>query len=665
MQRLIGTVLAGSLAGLTALVLDQGLARLTLGYAFPMSLLHVGTYLALGLAAALIALLPTLIRRKAEYLSFADLWAYAVVIVYGFPVFEWVQNWLYHRGFGLFIRIAAGLVGIAVYAGWACFMARVVARRNRWVGALAAALAPAVGLAINQNVFYFPFTVGALAADSMVVAVAVGIAALARAGNRTRLVAAGAAAVIVLGWVGLSFVGGAAPAPVNSGSNAQPNLVVIIIDTLRADVFEEVVAETEEGQAFHRALGDATWFTQAFAASPWTPPSVASVMTGLYPPEHGHEPRPAPGSPELVLMELSSAVLTIAEQLRDRGYWTEALITNSHITATGGLGRGYDRFEYIDDAAIHLPVLKGFSVKSMDLLPSDPYQNAGILRRQLSGRIADLQRLERPYYLWLHLMDPHEPLTAHRDLTPDPVDPPLSELRRMYRDETRYCLRELAAMIEEMERAGLLSNTILALVSDHGEMFPADGHFSGAYNDDGSKKLYGHGHAFFEEVSRIPFIVRLPDAAPGDHEVTDLVSHVDLYDTLAELMGIDLGPLPPGRFSLASLIATGGNTTGVGESPRSFAYLSANVNGPRQLALRTAGFKLITYPNGERGDEVYDLTVDPLEKDNIATLDPERLAELKATLEAAGLAMIVAESEGPAEMSPEMIERLEALGYLQ
>ena len=212
MQRLIGTVLAGLLAGLTALVLDQGLARLTLGYAFPMSLLHVGTYLALGLAAALIALLPTLIRRKAEHLSFADLWAYAVVIVYGFPVFEWVQNWLYHRGFGLFIRIAAGLLGIAVYAGWACFMTRVVARRNRWVGALAAALAPAVGLAINQNVFYFPFTVGALAADSMVVAVAVGIAALARVGNRTRLVAAGAAAVIVLGWVGLSFVGGAAPA---------------------------------------------------------------------------------------------------------------------------------------------------------------------------------------------------------------------------------------------------------------------------------------------------------------------------------------------------------------------------------------------------------------------------------------------------------------------
>ena len=74
---------------------------------------------------------------------------------------------------------------------------------------------------------------------------------------------------------------------------------------------------------------------------------------------------------------------------------------------------------------------------------------------------------------------------------------------------------------------------------------------------------------------------------------------------------------------------------------------------------------MITYPNGERDDEVYDLTVDPLEKNNLATLDPERLAELRATLEAAGLAMIVAETEGPTDMSPEMIERLEALGYLQ
>jgi arylsulfatase A-like enzyme len=196
-------------------------------------------------------------------------------------------------------------------------------------------------------------------------------------------------------------------------------------------------------------------------------------------------------------------------------------------------------------------------------------------------------------------------------------------------------------------------------------MFPADGHFSGAYLPDGTKKLYGHGHAFYEEVSRVPLVVRMPDPAPGDHEVMDLVSQVDIYDTLGELMDLDLGPQPPGRFSLAPLIATAREETAAGEAQRPFAYLSANINGPRQLALRTDVYKLITYPDGERGDEVYDLTVDPFEKNNLSEVDPDALAELKATLEAAGLAMTVAETEGPTEMSPEVIERLEALGYLQ
>lgn len=661
MRRFFLIVLLGALAGLTAMAADQILSELTSGYFAPLRSFHLVIYLGLGVLAAGLVHLACRLRRAGGSLPLVSVYSYALVIIYAFPLFVRAEDWVYHRGWSIPVRLAGGAIALGGYAAWIWFLTRVVSPGRKWPGAFAGALTAAAGLALNQNVFYSPLAPAALASDALVLLVAVGIAALERANRRVRLVAATSVGLVAIAWIA-TIVDLGTPSAVDRSRHDHPNLILVIIDTLRADVFETVLEETEEGREFRRSLGGATWFNRAMAASPWTPPSMASLMTGLYPPEHGHETRKVVGAKKPVLMELSQSVPTLAEQLRDRGYWTEALVTNPHIQRTGGLARGYERYEYVGDAAIQLPVLWAFSSKGVGLFASHAYEDARVLRRRVEARSTELGRLDQPFHLWLHAMDPHEPLAAHLDLSPDPVNPPLTEMQRLYRDEVRFCLRELGRTIEDLRERGLLSNTVVVLVADHGEMLPADGHDTGTLQDDGTPKLYGHGHAFYEEVVRIPFVIKVPDAAAGDRVVDTLVSHVDLYDTLAALLGIEFEPLPPGRFSLATRVVPG--IDAVPSASRTFTVMSANVNGPQQLALRTDKFKLIVYPEGERGDEFYDLTSDPLEQSNLADTQPERVAELKSIMELARSAMVEADSQSPSEMSPETLERLKALGYV-
>jgi len=319
-QSLIRALLLGALAGVLSLFLDQLLARVTLGYQLPGLVGYAAWYAGAGVIFA--ALLHT-IRSKSPA---EGLFAGTLVLLYVPPLIERVYGALSYR-FSTATAMAAGVAIVVAYGLWIAILNRVV-KPAAWSWALAlGAVTAAVGLALNRNIVDYPLETNALILDATVVASILVVAAvLRRFGPGGAMLAAGGASLALVAAVTVFGRGAAlAPGPVQEPRGR--NLVVIIIDTIRQDVFDSVVAQTQEGQRFRASLEDAGWFSNAVAAAPWTAPSVGSIMTGLYPGEHGFGRKTE--DPSRPLQRLSDSVPTLAEHLNARGYQTVGIVTNS------------------------------------------------------------------------------------------------------------------------------------------------------------------------------------------------------------------------------------------------------------------------------------------------------------------------------------------------
>ncbi len=651
---------AGCLAGLCALAFDQALAFLILGFPVPITPRYVVAYAATGALAAACLVVGSWLRRHrvpGGWTSFAV----AAAGVYAPAVFERVHHALSHRAAPV-LAVTAAVLALACYGLWIIALARVAGRRARGLAPLLGAAGAAIGLAVNRSLVNYPLEPAALAADAAVLTAAVALAYLGRRrGTRRVLVAA---AALALGAVVIGVAGHRRTPPPTAGAVAgerPPNLVLVIIDTLRQDTFRNVVRRTEEGRAFRRAMGGAAWFSRAIAAAPWTVPSVGSIMTGLYPQEHGLQGT-AVKDPSRPLTPLAESVSTLAEKLRLRGYRTEAIGTNPLLQPVSGIARGFDNYEILSGPTVKLPLLTVLA--KLGWLRKDYYQQASSVGHRLRRRLGRITALERPVFLWLHLMDPHSPLHSHPGLTPDPRAAGLDQMRRLYRDEVRYTLRELTSMFEQLRAHGLWQNTALVVVSDHGEMFPSDGHKTGVKTLGGDKqKLYGHGHAMYGELVRVPLVIRPPGGLPQYRRVKALTSHVDLHDTILDLLGADASRAGGDRVSLAPWL--GSELPESGLRGRDHVLIGANQHGPKQRALRTHRFKLIEYPRSRhRQSELYLISSDPGEREDVAGTMKDQLAKVQQTMDAAWERLSAAPATGPAELDAETLERLKALGYL-
>ena len=673
---------AGGLAGLAALGADELLAVLTLGFAVPLETRHVVAYVALGAAGSLVWLIVALARRHSSGGPRPDGWAaFAVGAagIYAPAIFERVYHVLGHRNAAA-PGIATALLAVVGYGIWIAVLWRAAGGRRGagQAGSVAPALGAAgaaVGLAVNRNLVDLPLEPLALAADAGVLTGTLGLAFLARKAGVLRAVAvlAGLAA-IVAGAVTLGRGGASSPATPAEGAPAAgapaagapaagdrpPNLVLVIIDTLRQDSFANVVRYTEEGRTFRKAMAGSAWFSRAVAAAPWTVPSVGSIMTGLYPKEHGFHSAPVK-SPSRPLRPLAETVPTLAQKLERRGYWTEAIGTNPLLQPVSGIARGFAHYEILSGPTVKLPPLT--ALLRLGLLGVDNYQEAGSVRRRLSQRLGPMTASAKPIFLWLHLMDPHSPLKSHRGLTPDPRVATYDEPRRLYHDEVRYALRELTSMLRMLRDHGLWRDTVLVVVSDHGEMFPADGHDVGVTTLDRTRpKLYGHGHAMYAELVNVPLVIRPPGGLPKSRRVTTLTSHVDMHDTILDLLDHKGERIGGERVSLAPWLGVEAPVP----APRSRkrVLIGANQHGPKQRALRTHRFKLIDYLLSSRPSELYNSMADRGERRDLASLDPRRLARLERSLENAWEELPEAPPADPAELDAETLKRLKALGYV-
>jgi arylsulfatase A-like enzyme len=293
------------------------------------------------------------------------------------------------------------------------------------------------------------------------------------------------------------------------------NLLLITVDTLRADHLSGYGYERPTTPNLDRFLASAVIFEDAQSNSGWTMPSLASTMTSLHPSTHGcvH-----------FNSRLDDSHRTLAEIVRDAGYRTHAIGSHVFLSESRGLQQGFSEF---DDELIRRREATDRDVSS-----------AAISDKAIEwlGRRFREQGERRPWMLWLHYFDPHTAYVAHPDFedlfgSERPID--------RYDGEVAFTDRELARVLVYLEDEGAAGRTLVAFLSDHGE----------AFGEHGSTR---HSTHLFDEVTHIPFAIRDP-RIPG-RRVISTVESLDLLPTLLELLDIESGGA--GEFAGRSLVAS-------------------------------------------------------------------------------------------------------------
>jgi arylsulfatase A-like enzyme len=443
------------------------------------------------------------------------------------------------------------------------------------------------------------------------------------------------------------------------GSDSAANLLLLTVDTLRPDRLGCTGSASARTPWMDRITRRGVLFSDCNAASPWTLPSLATVLTGTYPGEHR------------VLEEISGvsdSVSTLAERCRASGMRTAAFVSNAWL-GPGGLARGFDSF----DVAERLECLA----------PSRPTRTYRRLikvalrvgRLDAGERISRLgiswiERGEGAWFLWLHYFDPHLPnwpsppfdrlfgpppsrvgsslaVEEIREWPASGDDARRSEVERLYDGEVVVADRAIGMVVRALDRAGALDRTVIVLAGDHGEELWDHGG-------------YGHGHAMHDEVVRVPFAVRPAGGSPGRVE-GGLVSLVDLAATALRAAGIRCdGGAPRGRDLLAERAADPATPYA--------AYGEAVLYGEEQKFLRTGPWKVVWSPPAEV-PRVFDVTRDPGERNDLAAAEPALADSLLGSLRT--WAWTVGSSVGlqagalPETLDPATEEQLRALGYIR
>ncbi len=440
------------------------------------------------------------------------------------------------------------------------------------------------------------------------------------------------------------------------GAGDGPNLLLLSVDTLRADRIGAGGDPDARTPWIDRLARTGTQRSLCVTPSPWTLPSLASMLTGTYPGEHR------------VLEELSGlsdAVTSLAECARESGLRTAAFVSNPWL-ATGSLARGFDVFDVAERPALLDPVRGtnlAIALSKASLRLVKPDDAARLSRRALEWQRAGDGR----FLLWVHYFDPHLP-----NWPPAPFDrlalgraPRLvgssltveeiragefpggaegrAEIHALYVGEVSYTDRAIGRLLRGLDADGTLDRTAIVFTADHGEEF---------WEHEG----YGHGHAMFDEVIRVPLLLR---PAGGGAGVVDggLARLVDVAPTALGLAGIECDEPPAVR----------GHDLADG-APVPSTYGEAVLYGPEQKYLRTPRWKLVLEADADsaKGVRLFDLEFDPQERLDVSAAIPAEVDTLFAAI-SVWRRLVGSDGVGPslgANVDPAIREQLQALGYL-
>ena len=437
-----------------------------------------------------------------------------------------------------------------------------------------------------------------------------------------------------------------------------PNVLVIVVDTLRADHVSSYGYSRSTTPNLDRLAQQGVSFENAISTCSWSLPSHVSLLTGRYQFEHGVgavQPEPWLGWGSKGL----GGFPTLGEALEKRGYRTGAFSANrTYFSRDLGFGRGFLHFEdYFHSpsdafvrtlygrefARIYLKRSEHSLVKRMlrklgltSLLDQDAEgsgsyggafgvrKRADVINQEVTTWIE--RDRQRPFFAFLNYFDVHDPYGAPRDY-PRPSWPRQTDIDA-YDDGVKYVDDYIGRLMDDLRRRGLTNNTLVVITSDHGESL-------------GQHHLRTHGKALYRELIRVPLLIWYPGHVPTGVSVPRPVTNAAIPATVMDLIGA--GP-SPASSSLSALWQIGG----VPDWPHPLSELAHNAISDKedQLAktlvptastgamrsLVTSQWQFITHE--AMGDQLYDWTLDPTESNNLTQRAEGRAAagNLKARM---------------------------------
>ncbi len=405
------------------------------------------------------------------------------------------------------------------------------------------------------------------------------------------------------------------------------NVLVVSFDALRADALGLYGYERETSPNLDAFAAEALVFDRAYSSAPVTPTAFAGAFTGLHPYK------------VFVGWEMIPTT-TLADVMSNAGYYTFALLNNVQLVTERHFDKGFELYD------------------------TGPWKDLDLLDLARSTLDEALEK-DQPFFGWIHFINPHTPydyreMSAH--LAPPQEEGRFAErvpgsfeieseaelkrVRDLYDAEVYFADHLFGALIDHLRQQGALDNTIILVTADHGEEFMDHGQVQ--------------HNALYEELVRIPMLIRHPVHAAGTRTDVPFVN-IDMLPTIASIIGADV----PGDLDGVDLRAP--------IDYNRHRIVTAMTNHERyEILSERGGKKLIRTCTPEYREELYDLASDPGEKDNLILDDPSLANQLDGLLQAAlgtdPCALIRSVNQGKAPedlLSPEQIEQLKSLGYIQ
>ena len=418
----------------------------------------------------------------------------------------------------------------------------------------------------------------------------------------------------------------------NAKPSPRPNVILITIDTLRADHVGCYGAQNVKTPTLDGLAADGIVFERAISQVPLTWPSHAAILTGTYPFQNGVQ--------DFTGQPLSPQFRSVAQAFKSAGYRTGAVVSAFVLDRSWGLGRGFD---FYDDAFS----AKTFQKKEIGLVDRRAEESVTHAlawlkkspppRQAKTGPAGDRGSPQRPFFLWLHLYDPHSPY--------DPPEPYHTEYRdHLYDGEIAYADHELGRLIAWLKQNKLYDSSLIVMLSDHGESL-------GEHGED------EHGFFVYNATVHIPLIVK-PPAGSGiraEHR-REPVQTTDVAPALLQVARVK-DPIQK-QFQSAGVLDV--NATKQDPAYSETFYPFSSFGWSPLHALETERFHYIDAPKAE----LYDIEADPGETKNIVSKQPATVAVLKEKLQQLLAHNPFSGTKGEtATLSPEAQDKLRALGY--
>lgn len=405
----------------------------------------------------------------------------------------------------------------------------------------------------------------------------------------------------------------------------QVNVLLITLDTTRADRFSSYGYPEPTTPNLDALASEGSLFESAFSTAPITLPSHTSIMTGTYPMFHGTR-----DNSTYVVRE---DVTTMAEVLAEKGYDTGAVVGAFVLDSQFNLDQGFAQYD--DDLD---------EMWSKDELEDRAKDAFGFAERKANLVTAAALRWLRqprskPFFLWLHYFDPHQPV--------NPPEPHHSRFTEPYCGELAFADEQIGHVFNELKKQGVYDKTLIVVTADHGE----------GLLDHGEPT---HSLLIFDSTIRVPLIVRMP-GAPEGQRFHRLTSTVDIMPTVMDLVGLETPTDVQGR-SFAELV------NGAPDPPPNDRPIYMETMVPALdcgwgslRGIRTAEWKLIHGPI----PRLYRVSEDPSEIYDLASQRPEEVERWTRELQGR-IDLWAADEAAQAVNAPdaETLQKLASLGYI-